>query len=61
MQSSPHTQMLALLRYHYRDPDMAERPDEDLIRLFAEMQWVREKEREASEAQLNQLNGTAHR
>lgn len=36
--------MYALLRYHYRDPDIHRRPTKELLRLFAELEWVRQEE-----------------
>lgn len=50
--------MLALLRYHYRDADIGKRKERELLQLFAELQWVREKERQASEQP--RTNGPAH-
>lgn len=44
MEGSDLTQMFALLRYHYRDPDIHERPQKQVLQLFAELQWVREQE-----------------
>lgn len=52
--------MLALLRYHYRDPDIAKRTEQQLLQLFAELQWVRQKELEQDEARIKKLHGTAH-
>lgn len=51
--------MLALLRYHYRDPRIERRlPEHVLLRLFAELMWVRQQERDAQNAQLNTPDAT---
>ena len=44
--------MLAQLRYHYKDPYIQKRmPEHTLLRLFAELGWMKEKEAEEKHQQ----------
>lgn len=57
MEAAPYAQMLALLKYHYRDPHIHKRlPDLTLVRLFVEMQWVKNEE---AKTQQHIIHGSA--
>ncbi|HRF80180.1 MAG TPA: hypothetical protein PL070_08840, partial [Flavobacteriales bacterium] len=45
VEASSYVQMSARLRHHYRDAHITRRlPEQMVLRLFAEMQWIDEQE-----------------